>query len=625
MLLLLEKSVTITLGLILVCSVAMSDSQRPPAESGGSQTSTKRHRWTPAENVLLATAYCIATASDQPRLGYLNRMLEAWLENGGRADVDRNYLGNQWRYLKRNNYFSDVELERIRGNTLNTPTNHVADPVQAERHVPEDANPSGPRVGAHGEERVTDGAEHSESQWKILTRYRLLLVTPVSDRVRLPKPKGITTKNLDRITSTVNKDIIVVAKKLFPQNKASFHELDSLAYSGAVSVLELSGNSLADTSVDPGRSCDSHVKPVWLQRLQLQVQHLRTTIARLTCMRSSPSAKHQRFWRMYKLVTYQQLDTMLECLKSRLLALAGRISRYKAKLKFRINNRLFSNNEKAFYNKIRAEKGGGSDETAVPPELPAPQAIDGFWRGILSVPADFKQGRWYERQFRTAANNIQPPDDAHVTLEMLQGVLASVQLWKAPGVDGVAGYWWKRFTALHGLLHGTIETTINHGEELPIWMTEGRTVLIPKTSPPSADPSKYRPITCLPIIYKIYTSVISKLMWQHISANNILHHEQKGCVPGSLGCKEQLLIDNLVLSHASKYQRNLSCAWIDFAKAYDSLSHRWLIKMLELYRFHPNIITAIATTMQTWRLRMTLRVNSVRCCFASPSTRFPQS
>jgi len=56
----------------------------------------------------------------------------------------------------------------------------------------------------------------------------------------------------------------------------------------------------------------------------------------------------------------------------------------------------------------------------------------------------------------------------------------------------------------------------------------------------------------------------------------------------------------------------MSIAWIDFKKAFDSLSHEWIINMLRMYAFHENITQFIANAMTLWRTVMHLNVGDQR-------------
>lgn len=54
----------------------------------------------------------------------------------------------------------------------------------------------------------------------------------------------------------------------------------------------------------------------------------------------------------------------------------------------------------------------------------------------------------------------------------------------------------------------------------------------------SKDPAKYRPIACLPTIYKLISGVLSYKMYALLENNELLNKEQKRCRKDSRGGKE---------------------------------------------------------------------------------------
>jgi hypothetical protein len=136
-------------------------------------------------------------------------------------------------------------------------------------------------------------------------------------------------------------------------------------------------------------------------------------------------------------------------------------------------------------------------------------------------------------------------------------------------------------------------------------MTKGKTILIPKDEN-TEDTSKFRPITCLPTVYKIFTSVITQKIYQHIETHNIISEKQKGCRKNSRGCKEQIVIDEVILNQVRKKEHNISIAYIDYQKVYDSVPHAWLTDILRIYKIHPQIIAVLTEAMKKWRT-VTLR------------------
>ena len=75
--------------------------------------------------------------------------------------------------------------------------------------------------------------------------------------------------------------------------------------------------------------------------------------------------------------------------------------------------------------------------------------------------------------------NVRKQEDISVNLASVKKGIARMTNWKAPGPDGVQGYWFKRFSNIHTQiahhLQGCIDT-----EMVPAWMTTGRTLLIQK-------------------------------------------------------------------------------------------------------------------------------------------------
>ena len=78
------------------------------------------------------------------------------------------------------------------------------------------------------------------------------------------------------------------------------------------------------------------------------------------------------------------------------------------------------------------------------------------------------------------------------------------------------GYWLKNFSSLHErIAHQQLQECLVHGN-VPTWMTEARTVLIMKDIKKGNVASNYRPITCLPMMYKLLTGIIAEDLYSHI-------------------------------------------------------------------------------------------------------------
>ena len=68
-----------------------------------------------------------------------------------------------------------------------------------------------------------------------------------------------------------------------------------------------------------------------------------------------------------------------------------------------------------------------------------------------------------------------------------------------------------------------------------------------------------------------------------------------------------MIVDSVVLEQAHKDNRNLYIAYIDYRKAFDSVPHSWLIRVLEMYKIEPLIINSLQQLMKKWTTILQLK------------------
>ena len=85
--------------------------------------------------------------------------------------------------------------------------------------------------------------------------------------------------------------------------------------------------------------------------------------------------------------------------------------------------------------------------------------------------------------------------------------------------------------------------------------------------------------------------------------------EQRGGKKDCYGCKDQLMINNAILENCKAKKKNVSTAWIDYKKAFDSVPHSWILRCLQMYKIHPVLIEFIEQRMNHWKTNMTLFYN----------------
>ena len=126
--------------------------------------------------------------------------------------------------------------------------------------------------------------------------------------------------------------------------------------------------------------------------------------------------------------------------------------------------------------------------------------------------------------------------------------------WKAPGRDQIPHFWLKQLTATHRHIAAIFNKLIEE-DQISDWLMAGVTFLIPKNEN-TENPKNYRPVTCLPTMYKLITSVISRHMQKYMDDEHLIPKEQKGFYRGSKGYKDQLLISNAILQECKRWKKN---------------------------------------------------------------------
>ena len=139
-----------------------------------------------------------------------------------------------------------------------------------------------------------------------------------------------------------------------------------------------------------------------------------------------------------------------------------------------------------------------------------------------------ERASWLE-DCSTSTTDVQ--EDISITVEDIRNGVSKMANWKVAGPDLVQGFWFKKLTGLHSRSQECLQDCICQGN-VPEWMVRGRTVLIQNDSAKGALASNYRPIACLPLMWKLLTGVMEEKLYHHLERNVLLTDEQKGCRKG---------------------------------------------------------------------------------------------
>ena len=374
----------------------------------------------------------------------------------------------------------------------------------------------------------------------------------------------------------------------------SVTDVNRLLYAGGVVVAQRLG-----LKVGSGKKTEM-MKPWWQRRIEGNIKTWRKELAQVeeigkgSVVRDKVRMDLERRYR----VTERGVLAVSTFLKNKIQAGSTKIRWFVEKKVARRQNNLFRNNQSQLYKELGGNAYGRTNET--------PDATESreFWESIWAVETEHDgEASWLEG-VRRQMDDVQAMEDVVVSLDDVKAGIRRMANWKAPGPDGVRGFWFKKLPSLHGVMVDVLQECVESGD-VPAWMVKGRTVLIQKDPAKGKAVSNYRPIACLPLMWKLLTGIFAEKIYDHLQANNLLPDEQKGCRKRSRGTKDQLLIDKAVLKEARAKKRYLAMAWIDYRKAYDMLPHSWILESLGLIKVAKNIDGILRGSMKDWRTELT--------------------
>ena len=178
-------------------------------------------------------------------------------------------------------------------------------------------------------------------------------------------------------------------------------------------------------------------------------------------------------------------------------------------------NNIFRNNQSQLYKELGGTARTGGDTT------PNAEEAREFWGRIWSVDKQHdKEASWLGSVRQKLGGNDQMADIV-VTLDDVSAGIRKMANWKAPGPDGVRGFWFKKFRSLHSPISGALQKLVVNGM-VPEWLVKGRTVLIQKNAAKGTVSSNYRPIARLPFMWKLLNGIFADKIDDHLLNNNVL-------------------------------------------------------------------------------------------------------
>lgn len=160
-------------------------------------------------------------------------------------------------------------------------------------------------------------------------------------------------------------------------------------------------------------------------------------------------------------------------------------------------------------------------------------------------------------------------------------VLNDMKLNKSPGNDGFTVEFYVTFWPVLG---ETLVETLNESyerEKLTTSQKQGVITLLEKEGKDAKYVQNYRPITLLNVDYKILSKVLAKRIKEVLSG--IVHYDQVGYIKDRNIGEAVRLIDDMLFHSLNNTNGYLVTK--DFEKAFDSVAHNFVFKILKLFGF----------------------------------------
>lgn len=168
--------------------------------------------------------------------------------------------------------------------------------------------------------------------------------------------------------------------------------------------------------------------------------------------------------------------------------------------------------------------------------------------------------------------------------------LARMNKRSAPGPDGISIQAMLKWDPRGEQLARLYTTWLVHGV-IPRSFKKCRTRLLPKggNADELRDVNGWRPVTIGSHMLRLFSRVLT----MRLSRACPLNPRQRGFLTASGGCADNLMTLNGVIRHSRKKGTPLAVVFVDFAKAFDSISHEHILSALEQRNVDQHVIGLI--------------------------------
>ncbi|CDR71672.1 hypothetical protein, conserved [Babesia bigemina] len=291
----------------------------------------------------------------------------------------------------------------------------------------------------------------------------------------------------------------------------------------------------------------------------------------------------------------QELSYVISRTQEELQKEQDKLKNAKFKKELYNDNRMFELYTGHFYRTL--ENKQDADESAINEGM-----MIEYWAQMWVKPNAPHNGEGYLVERPPAENKAGFP-----TYEEFVTIVKKLRDWKSPGADGIYNYYIKWLTSLHRVIYRLVEEACQQGKVQDDWFYCGITYLLPKNKKPKSA-AQYRPITCMSNLYKLTTRCATETLKREVDGRGLRSENQMGTRSNVQGAKEHALA-NIALNE--KHKGKLLATWVDVMKAYDSIDHAYLARVIDNLNLPGWLSNFIKQTIKRWNIEIRWNKNTI--------------
>lgn len=166
----------------------------------------------------------------------------------------------------------------------------------------------------------------------------------------------------------------------------------------------------------------------------------------------------------------------------------------------------------------------------------------------------------------------------------------------APGLDGITVRRW--FTEIPAILRAAILNVFMAAGAVPPRFRDSRTVLVPKSAD-RMEPANYRPISISSVVLRHLHKILAKRPTNH----DLIDVRQRAFISAD-GCAENIAVLSALLRDAHSHMNQIHVVTLDVQKAFDTVSHYGIRKVLFKYGFPKPMVEYLWSLYSTATVRL---------------------